>query len=282
MTAPHIALIVTGDEAFNDFQVFVKTLEVWHPDAALYIYTDSPTAAKISGLRCKPTLHLRTAMDAYVGLNRAMMEASAGRKYASLFTDYTYEKAEALRWVLGGEEAAAGVWFMDADIVHCAPLPSIPTTAEIALSPHMIRAADERMFGKYNAGFFWIKNAALIDVWCAAAPRSRFFEQAPLEEVAAAAAGALHEFPVQVNFGWWRMYQGIEPPHAIQAKFGFNRADRSIGLRFQGAPIQSFHSHMFDRGTGANGAFNKWLDGATAKFAAAHAPLRGWRRTVGF
>jgi hypothetical protein len=208
------------------------------------------------------------------------MEARPGVKYDSLFKDYTYEKAAVLRWIFETPRPA-GVWFMDADIVHCAPLPHIPAGAELALSQHMIRPSDERLYGTFNAGYFWIGNPALIDVWVAAAPASRFYEQAALEAVADATT-ALYRFPPQVNFGWWRMYQGVESPPAIQAKFSINRTDKSIGLRYDNQPIQSFHSHMADRSTSANGVFNKWLDAYSARFASAYAPLRSWRKAVGF
>jgi hypothetical protein len=278
-SAPVIALLVTGEKAFEDFQVFVKSLEAWHPDAILYIATDTPTAKLLADFKTKATLHARITLDRYVGLTRSDMEARAGHFYDSLFKDYTYEKATVL------EEALAthpmGVWFQDADIVHLAPLPLIPVDASVALSPHAIRPGDERLYGRYNAGYLWIRDPELISVWRAMGGKSRFYEQAALEDVAVAAGATLYEFPPQVNFGWWRMYQGVEPPSAIQARFGFNRMDRSAGIRYAGAPLQSIHTHLYDKSTGANGVFNKWLDTTTSKFAS-HAPLRNFRKTCGF
>ena len=278
--APVIGLIITGEHAVQDFKVFAKTLEVWHPDAHAYIFTDSDTKDKLLEVKSRITLHLKVCLDAYAGLTRSDMEARPGIKYDSLFKDYTYEKAGVLRWIFE-TTGSKGVWFMDADIIHCAPLPHIPDGTELALSQHMIRASDERMYGTFNAGYFWIAEQALIDVWIAAADKSRFYEQAALEDVAAAAK-TLYRFPPQVNFGWWRMYQAAEAPPAIQAKFSINRTERSIGLRYDNPPIQSFHSQMFDRTTSANGVFNRWLDAYSARFAGAHPPLRVWRKSVGF
>jgi len=279
---PVIALIVTGGQAFADFVIFVKSLQIWHIDAVLYVYTDTPTQPSLSAIKSTIMIHIRIALDAYAGLTRSDMEARPGVRYDSLFKDYTYEKAEAIKWAFTNPVAlTGGVWFNDSDIVHCAPLPTIPAGTSIALSPHGIRSGDERLYGKYNAGYFWMSSLELLDVWIAAAPRSRFYEQAALEDVAAAAGTALYEFPPQVNFGWWRMYQGSATPAAIQAAFNINRGDRSAGLRYDGAPLQSIHSHMDDRGTGANGAFNKWFEIQTAKLAA-HPPMRSLRRIVGF
>jgi hypothetical protein len=225
---------------------------------------------------------MRATLDKYTGLNRSDMEARPSTRFDSLWTEFMYEKAEAIKFAFTDKDAAInGVWFNDADIVHCAPLPPVPAGKTIALSPHSIRAGDEARFGKYNGGYFWIQDPSLLDVWIAAAPRSRFYEQAALEDVAAAASDALYEFPPSVNFGWWRMYQGAEAPAAIQAKFSINRSERGIGLRYDGVPLQSVHSHMDDRGAGANGVFNRWFEMQTAKLAA-HPPMRALRRIVGF
>ena len=50
-SVPHIGLIVTGSEALQDFQIFCSSLEAWHPNAILYVLTDSETASTLLDLR---------------------------------------------------------------------------------------------------------------------------------------------------------------------------------------------------------------------------------------
>jgi len=265
-----IGLIVTGQQALQDFKIFTASLASWHPNAELYVYTDSKTDVK--SIKWSGPLHIKAAMDAYAGKSRAEMEAVPGRKYDSLFKDYTYEKAAVLEWMLE-TEAANGVWFLDADITLLAPLPQIPESATVALSPHYIRQADCARYGKYNAGFMWFKSKEYLEVWQAAAESSRFFEQAALEVVAAAAGPCLHEFPIQVNFGWWRMFQSPEAPPVIQSKFGVNRTDKSVGLRYDGAPLQSVHTHWKTQ-SGDRGMieFNTWFKQMCERFKM-HKPI---------
>jgi len=252
-----IGLIVTGQQALQDYKIFTASLAVWHPTASLYVYTDSKTDVK--SVKWGGQLQIKNGMDAYAGKTRAEMEALPGKKYDSLFKDYTYEKAAVLEWMFESP-ADEGAWFLDADITLLAPLPQIPYTAIVGLSPHYIRQCDTALYGKYNAGFMWFKSLELLEMWRQAAPASRFFEQAALETVAAAAGPGLHEFPIQVNFGWWRMFQSPEAPPTIQAKFSVNRTDKSVGIRYDGQPLQSVHTHwktqsgdrtMFD--------FNTWF-----------------------
>jgi hypothetical protein len=206
------------------------------------------------------------------------MEALPGTTYDSLFKDYTYEKAAVLEWMFDSVKDE-GVWFMDADIVHCAPLPVIPTGKTLALSPHYIRPADEARYGHYNAGFLWLKDKELLHIWREAGHTSKFFEQMALEAVASSAKDRLYEFPIQVNFGWWRMFQGVQPPHLIQAKFSLFRNDEGIGIRYDGERLQSIHTHCTDVSTGANGVFNVWIAGFARRFPQ-HKPLANWVRTV--
>ena len=274
-----IGLIVTGSEALADFGIFCKTLEVWHPDAHLYIYTDSVTPVDI--VPFKGTVHVKVALDAYKGLTRADMEARKGTLYDTLFKDYTYEKANVLDWMWETDALVKdqGAWFLDADICHLAPLPAIPATATLALSPHGILAADERRYGRYNAGFLWIKDRALLSAWRAFGFTSRFFEQAALEDLAVLPTVKLHEFGTHVNFGWWRMYQNSLPPTDIQARFSLNRADKSLGIRYLGAPLQSIHTH-WGQNASVTGIFNLWMRTYLRRFAS-HPPIARFLRTIG-
>jgi hypothetical protein len=276
--APIFALIVTGAKTFKEFTIWAKSVEVWHPDAAAYVFTDDDTLPLFAELKTKLKIFTRSNLSKYTGLTRTDMEARDSSNYNSLWTEFMYEKAEVIRWAFTQLSAATdGVWFNDADIVHTAPLPHIPEDKTIGLSPHYIRLGDEVRFGRYNGGYFWILDPKLLDVWIAAAPKSRFYEQAALEEVAAVAATTLYEFPPNINFGWWRMFQGTESPNIIASRFSIHRGDRSIGLRYDNAPLQSIHSHMDDLTTSANGAFNKWLNSMSAKLNS-HPPMRIFRK----
>lgn len=278
---PIIGLIVCGDEALFDFKRFVKTLEVWHSDACLYVFTNAHTLPFFSKIHTKITIQLFETMNDYEKLSRIEMESMSGKIYDNLFTDFTYEKANLVELMLQ-HSASNGVWLMDSDIIHLAPLPIIPDYASVALSPHYIRDADCKLYGKYNAGYMWIKDIQWLSVWRASGYTSRFYEQAPLETVAIEAEkkDALYEFPIQVNYGWWRMFQSSNAPPKIQALFSIHRVDTSVGIRYDSIPLQSIHTHWSDRSSSANGVFNAWFSGFIEKMGHYHAPLRKLKTTL--
>ena len=250
--------------ALKDLQTLLWTLRQWHPDAEIFLGTDSETATKLTDT----SIHIRTMLDSYTGLTRKDMEAMSGRKYSTMWHDFMMEKATVLEWALEGTEE--GVWFLDADICLLAPL-SLPLAGlDLLLSPHMIRPVDEGRYGKYNGGFLWIKDRRLLDVWRRATYGSRFYEQAALEDVwAAVAEDRRAECPIQDNFGWWRFLQSTDAPPIIQSRLGFNRTAPGVGLQYNGAVLRSIHTHWEEASE-----FNQWIRGKLEFLARAHPPAK--------
>jgi hypothetical protein len=291
MKQPHIGLIVTGPATFKDFTLFVKSLELWHPDAQLFVFTDADTEPAIKALRFKGKIHTKATLDPYKGLTRPQMEKINGKSYATLWTDFMYEKTNVMEWMLDPPRSEAprrdtqktpqGIWFMDADISHTGPLPDIPAGTQLALCPHMIKATDEAKFGRYNAGYLWLNDRSLLSIWRTYGQTSRFFEQSALEDLKNHVNPlSFYEFPAQVNFGWWRMLQSDTPMAEIQAKFSLFRKDPGLGLRYEGKPVQSFHTHWFEEKAFESQMFRLWFDNFTKKFTA-HKPIQQYRQWLG-
>lgn len=170
-------------------------------------------------------------------LSRKVMENRPGLWYDTQHTDFMMEKANLLEWAFAKHHVpsngrvsaptASGfgaridrppiVAFIDADVCHLGPLPTIPAEQaskwrkvesdpsteaklverhiqkesssgcvlpEVALSPHRIRAADEHQFGKFNGGFVVFTSPEAIHEWRRATIQgTRFFDQASLENV---------------------------------------------------------------------------------------------------
>jgi hypothetical protein len=276
--APIIGLIVTGREALNDLYIFVRTIETWHPDAILYIFTDSESEKAIKKLPFKGTIHTKPALDRYTGMNRHDMSMRKGLTYDTLWKDFMYEKANVLEWML---QTHTHVWFLDADITFLAPLPVVPDEATLAMCPHYIRETDVQKFGKYNGGFLWMKDARFLPLWRKQGHTARFYEQSALEDVAVAAGDGLYEFPIQVNYGWWRMYMTHASPPTVQSLFTIFRNDPSVGIRYDGKPLQSIHTHWFQTETNETitNSFNRWIREFLKKFAS-HKPIGQLTRLI--
>ena len=260
-----IATLVTGKQAVEDFKIFLHSLQLFvSPLPSLHIATDDATLSLLTGLPYTGSCQYYTIMNRYTGMDRKEMEAKG------LFKDYTSEKLRVIELAFVG--AKEGVWFFDADICFFGPLPTLPATATVGLSPHYIRKSDTDLYGVYNAGFVWLKDPSWVKVWREAIPTSRFFEQTALEDLAkeASSKNGLYEFDVNHNYGWWRMFQSSHSPTHQKEMFGINRAT-GAGITVENLPLGSVHTHFTQR-TGITDEFNLFLGKQLAKIEKAHKP----------
>ncbi len=256
-----VATLVT-EPALEDFEILLFTLALWNSPKPprIYVLTDSASKVRVEAAIAKhysgTDATIKVGLDNYTGLKRAEMERRPGETYATLFGDFTAEKTVLMDWALSAEPH--GVLFCDADICHLAPLPPLPDSAVLALSPHLIRPGDEAKYGTYNAGYLWVQDTALIARWRTLCATSRFFEQACLEDLATSVpADCLYEFPIHVNYGWWRMWQGRLPATEQQKAWGFHRGTDSAGITINGVPLQSIHTHWREKKDPPTRAFNE-------------------------
>ena len=262
---------LANEHAVADLAVLFFTLELWTPSPpTIYIFSDAPTIPTIEALPYKGKKVIKDALAPYIGLNRATMERTPGKKFKTLFADFCAEKPRLLSWALDTEDVRAdGVLFLDSDICHLGPLPSLASEVQLALSPHMIRKSDTDRFGVYNAGYLFLRNKEIANKWLELCATSRFFEQGCLEDLAIWVSGkwsgGFEEFPTTVNYGWWRLWQGDRPSADLQKEWRILRRDGWSGLAINSAPVQSIHTHWHIRDDMATMRFNIWILGELRK-----------------
>ena len=266
----YIATIATGENAAREVGCLVASVRQWHPTATMWVLTDTATTQHLpEGVKTV------IGLDAYAGLTRSDMEAQPGKTYTTKWHDFMIEKATILERVFEAvpDVAQTGVWFLDADVTLFAPLPLASVAhpdIRLGLSPHIIRAADEARFGRFNGGYLWLRDRALLTTWRRATYGSRFYEQAALETVwDACPAMDRVAFPLQDNFGWWRLGQSADPPSVIQSRLGYNRMHPGVGILYDGAPLRSVHTHWAE-----TSEFNTWMRGVLERLARSHPPAK--------
>lgn len=283
--SPSLVATLATVDAIKDLRVLLYTLGAFNsPAPTVYLYCDERVADIAPSLKYPGQLHLNTALTRYSGLTRLQMEAQAGKAPGkSMWMELMMEKLNLIEWVFGAEGSRAqlgGVLFCDADICFLGPLPRIPTSAALALSRHHIRGHDEARFGRYNGGFLWVTDLELIAAWRDACDGARFYEQSALEDVAealqAAAPTALYEFPRTQNYGWWRMWQGEEPPEVLQREWTMNRmkCPNGVGILLNGEPMGSVHTHWAEQRDRATVVYNQWVLEWIRKLSTAHPPAK--------
>jgi len=261
-----VATLATGS-AISDLKLFLFTLGLWNTvPPTVYLLCDSDIASQ--NLDYKGELHIKNSLDSYSGLTRAQMERAPG-KTQNQWTDFMLEKTTLLEWALSEQP---NVLFCDCDICFTGPLFEIPDGATLAVSQHQIRPQDEARFGTYNGGMIWISSQDQIDLWRTATKTSRFFEQAAIEDVAAAAT-SLYKIPRTENYGWWRLWQGVKPANQLMGEWTMRWGSNNSGIMISGEPLGSIHTHFGEVRDTATVEYNKWVMHWLSKLTM-HAPAQ--------
>lgn len=254
-----IATLVNAN-AIDDLKLLLFSLELWNdPVPNVYIFCDSTSELVISKIQYKGKIITKAVLNQYTGLSRAQMERTPGVLYENLFADFTAEKTFLMEWAI--TESKGGVLFCDADICHMSKLPELPETTRLALSPHFIRKYDAERYGYYNAGFLYIEDIQIAENWRKLCKTSTFFEQKCLEDLIHVVEKTdFHEFPIQINYGWWRLWQGTQTPEILQKDWSFLRkGDSNSGICVQGIPLQSIHTHFAEKKDMATYEYNQFI-----------------------
>ena len=283
---PLIATLATK-HALPDLRIFLKTLQLWNSTAAqplpkVYIFTDTAIADAIPSIGYSGEIIVNETLEAYSNYTRADMERLPG-EWGNLFFQFMVEKINLLEWVFEAEGSAArdqGVFFFDADICFLGPLPKVPSVATVGLSRHYIRDADESRYGKYNGGFMWLREPKALDAWRNACKTSRFFEQSALECFDGPEwAETLYSFPIQNNYGWWRLFQGEKKAEELRLDWRIHRAAGHSGILLQGSPLLSIHTHWVTSDNTTQ-MFNSFVMGILKLVSKSHEPAKQIVRIV--
>jgi len=224
---------LANTNSLHDLIILLNTLQLFNsvlPD--IYLYCD--TYIGIINLNYKGNLYKKIALDEYDGLSRIQMEKTKGKIFETQWEDFMCEKMNLLEWA---HESCDRVLLCDSDICFIGPLPSIPEWCELGLSRHDIRVIDEKRFGIYNGGFVFSGNKMVPILWRKATYTSRYFEQAALEDLIKEFNN--YYFPIQNNYGWWRLLQGKESIEILKKHWSIK--DNIIHI--QGNPLLSIHTH---------------------------------------
>jgi hypothetical protein len=255
---------LANKNALHDLNIFLFTLQLWNNNYSLpnlYIYCDSFVERYL--LERKPykgKLFLKNVLDSYTNYDRVQMESMKGKEFNTLFGDFVCEKMNLLNWVF--REGEKEILFCDADICFLGSLPIINTNKQLILSKHEIKEKDEIKYGIYNAGFIYINDRTIPDIWKTFSKKSKFFEQISLEDLTD--IYSFDVFPVQNNYGWWRLLQGKESEEVLKTKWSIKREINCSGIAVEGKPLLSIHTH-WKTNDNATKYFNTFVKGYLQK-----------------
>jgi hypothetical protein len=263
---PGALATLANENALGDLKRFLSSLQLWNTVLPpLYLLCTKAVEFRLNSLKVetgyKGEIHVSTDLETHANFSRRDMEQLPSRRgYPNLFYDFTAKKTELVSWALESQKGQNnGVLFCDSDIFWLAPLPTIPSKATMAVSPHRIRPFDEAKFGTYNAGFFWTNDPEIPILWKNAIKTSRFFEQACIEDLVDQFQENTYIFGSECNYGWWRMFQAPVSAEEKQKEWSFFRSTSHSGILVNRVPLVCIHTHFDEKNDRPTMNFNEYV-----------------------
>jgi hypothetical protein len=235
---------LTNKNGIHDLTILLTSLVKFHKDIPVFIACDTIVKNHFENNNYGLTLYFDTCLDKYNDMNRQQMESKG------LWLEFMLEKETVLRKAMKNNSNSL---FLDADICLLDCLPNIDFSKDVILCRHYIQEQNEIKYGHFNGGYFFVNNIKFLDWFrTTSKTRSHFFEQQTLDYC--------HEefkvgyFPIQNNFGWWRLYECDNPNERI-SKFSLQNGV----ILYDNKRLKSVHTHFSDESNSYNGNFNKFL-----------------------
>lgn len=233
MTSPSSFCTIATYSCSNEFIGLLYSLSLYHPDVTIYCMIDTNTKNILDNLSLKPRLNIVTfvSLDKYTNENRRSMESK------NIFTEFLMNKAKIMIEAL---KHNSDTMLLDSDILFFNKINIIDISKDIGLSPHYIKKENTDEVGYYNVGILWTKNIAVVNDWIEFTKKSRYFEQASLEDLAK--KYDTQEFGEEVNYMPWRIILSDNPS---KTKSEIRIVNNEININNK--PLIFLHTHFHDK-----------------------------------
>ena len=196
MSSPASFSCICTKACSQELGSFLLTLSLHHPGARVYVMCDSYCYEKVNSMtpRLRLDIWFHVALNKYTDLNRQKMEQMG------LAKEFWLHKCEIIDYAL---QFSSDTLLFGVDVFLLGPITCIDKSKQIGLSPHYIDKAATDQFGFFNADVLWTQDKTLTSRWRFHTPKSRFYDQAAIEELAK--EFSYFSFEDNHNVSWWRM-----------------------------------------------------------------------------
>jgi hypothetical protein len=225
--------ISTSNCAFELIGLLLS-LSIYHPNEKIFILSDTKTKKIIDNMSPKPKLNITwfIELDKYDGMNRQIMESKG------IWSEFQMAKATIIKYAL---QNVSDTLFLDSDIVVTDTIGDIDFSKDIGVSPHYIKKEYMDKYGFYNGGMLWTKNKNVPNDWIQFTKKSRYYDQASIEDLAK--KYSKFNFDENYNVQCWRLYLSNESPQEI-ARFITSKMNDK--LYYKNKPLKFIHTHFLD------------------------------------
>ena len=221
--------ICTSNCAF-ELVGLLLSLSVYHPNEKMFILCDTKTKEIIDNMTPQPKLQIAwfIELDKYDGMNRQIMERKGN------WSEFQMSKSNIISHAL---KNVNDTLFLDSDIIITDTINDIDMSKDLGVSPQFISKSHVDRTGYYNGGMLWTKNKEVPNDWIFFTKKSRYFDQASIEDLAK--KYSYFEFGENYNLQCWRVLLSDESPQQIS-----NHITSKDKLYYKNKPLKFVHTHF--------------------------------------
>ena len=216
---------------------FLLSLSIHHKDANVYIMCDTETKENYDIMSFKPSLNIKwfITLDKYSNYNRIEMEK------LNIWSEFQMAKSLVLDEALKYENDCL---FLDSDTIITYKLSDIDHTKELGVSPGFINKETYEKYGYYNGGMIWVKNKNIPKQWREYTLKSRYFDQASIEDLYSfyKKENKVFEFDDTYNLQTWRFIVGNEDGKTISSYLIPDPKNNLV--LYKNKPLKFIHTHF--------------------------------------
>lgn len=229
---PSSICTISTEKCDHELVSLLLSISIFHPNIPVYIMSDTNTKRTIDNLTPKLKLKLVwfVTLDKYSKFNREQMERN------KMWSDFQMSKAKIISKALEKEKDTL---FLDSDIILFNEINDIDNTKDLGVSPHFLKKRITDRYGYYNGGMLWTKNNNVPKDWIEFTKRSRYFDQASIEDLAKKYNH--FSFPEQHNVQSFRLDLSNQPKQVVINYFSSKVNEYIL---YKGKPLISIHAHF--------------------------------------
>ena len=220
--------------SYLDLKILLYSITLFEPDLKIYILTDNYVQNKL--YIDFPNLNIITIL----GLDKYNNTEIYNRNNIDKWKEFTMEKSTIIEYALNYNK---NTLFIDTDNILLNKLDlNIPYNYDLGLSPHNINKLQTDKYGIFNAGFMFFANKDILNKWETYTQKSRFYEQASLEDLNNDKDLNTFHFNITYNYGWWTFFQSTIPDKDKIKYFNIDKYNGDILYDYK--TLKTIHTHM--------------------------------------
>jgi hypothetical protein len=234
MDSPNSFCFIANYNCHLEVIGMLLSLSLHHPNSIVYGFVDNKTKIHIE--KCVPKikldLRLVSNLEKYKNKNRVQLTSSGE------WSQFQMEKANVIDYAL---KSSTDTLFLDSDIFILNKI-YVDKNKDIGVSPHWTNKQITDEFGYYNGGVLWTKNKNIPKDWIEFTKKSRYFDQASIEDLVKKYSH--YKFGEEANIGFWTVRFPLNSENTDKLLSYIKVKNNNI--YYKDKPLQFIHAHIIN------------------------------------